>query len=142
MSEQKQIEEMAKVIHESDMNYNTTFPISMGECLAKHGAVRTNAGIALYNAGFRKPTEWISVSERLPDEELQELRSNDPEMTFRCLTARMSEDNHGETYVYQAFYDEKRGKKRFVNENGVDITASVTHWKPLPEPPVMKGGAE
>lgn len=88
---------------------------------------------------FKPKTEWISVSERLPDEELQELRSNDPEMTFRCLTARMSEDNHGETYVYQAFYDEKRGKKRFVNENGVDITASVTHWRPLPEPPKMKG---
>lgn len=61
MSKEKQIEEIAKVIHESDMNYNTTFPISMGECLAKHGAVRTNAGIALYNAGYRKQSEgeWI-----------------------------------------------------------------------------------
>ena len=57
MNKEKQIEEIAKVIHESDMNYNTTFPISMGECLAKHGAVRTNAGIALYKAGYRKQSE-------------------------------------------------------------------------------------
>ena len=53
----KQIEDMASIIHHSDKNYNNIFPSSLNECLYKHGGVRTNAGIALYNAGYRKASD-------------------------------------------------------------------------------------
>lgn len=116
MRKEKQIEEMAKVIHESDMNYNTTFPISMGECLAKHGAVRTNAGIALYNAGFRKQSGWISVEERLPE--------------------------HGEhVLVYSSKYYPIVECSDLVTYMRMGNYSGVTHWMPLPEPLMMKGGA-
>lgn len=58
----EQIEEMAEIIHKADVNNDTNtiyFPLSMAECLNKHGAKRTNASIALYNAGYRKQSEVI-----------------------------------------------------------------------------------
>ena len=61
MDKQKRIEEMAKVIHKADENCVSCFPISMSECLSKHGRFRLNAAIELYNAGYRKQSvgEWI-----------------------------------------------------------------------------------
>lgn len=56
----EQIEEMAEIIHKADVNNDTNtiyFPLSMAECLNKHGAKRTNESIALYNAGYRKQSE-------------------------------------------------------------------------------------
>ena len=56
--------------------------------------------------------EWISVDERLPDNHT------------RCLV--IAEDGeYYVTYYHSGFY-----------------TPYVTHWMPLPEPPMMKGGAE
>ena len=59
----KQIEEMAKIIHKADENCREYFPISMSECLHKHGRFRTNAATELYNAGYRKQSEgeWIGI---------------------------------------------------------------------------------
>lgn len=54
---EKQIEEMAKVIHDSDIADINTFPISMSECLARHGARRTGAAMALFKADYRKQSE-------------------------------------------------------------------------------------
>ena len=64
IEKEKQIEEMAEIIHKADVNNDTNticFPLSMAECLNKHGAKRTNASIALYNAGYRKQSEgeWV-----------------------------------------------------------------------------------
>ena len=53
----EQIEHIAKVIHDSDIADINTFPISMSECLGKHGARRTGAAIALVKAGYRKQIE-------------------------------------------------------------------------------------
>ena len=52
MSSEKQISEIAKVIHESDKNDNNIFPMSLSDCLVMHGGTRTNAAVALYNAGY------------------------------------------------------------------------------------------
>ena len=57
MSRDKQIEEMAKVIHDSDLKGNDTFPMCLSDCLHKHGGTRTNEAVALYNAGYRKSTD-------------------------------------------------------------------------------------
>ena len=57
MSREKQIEEMARVIHKADENCSEYFPISMSECLGKHGRFRTNAAVELYNAGYQKQSE-------------------------------------------------------------------------------------
>lgn len=62
----EQIEEMAEIIHKADVNNDTNticFPLSMAECLNKHGAKRTNASIALYNAGCRKHTDRFLLKE-------------------------------------------------------------------------------
>ena len=68
----------------------------------------------LYNAGYRKQ-EWISVEERLP------------ENGTKCLVYT----NRGKwldkieiTHYNEGFYIEY---------------CVVTHWMPLPEPPMMKG---
>jgi hypothetical protein len=54
MSREKQIEEMARIIHDSDRANRNTFPVSISECLAKHGASRTGAAVALFAIGYRK----------------------------------------------------------------------------------------
>jgi hypothetical protein len=60
----EQIEHIAKVIHDSDIADINTFPISMSECLGKHGARRTGAAIALVKEGYRKQSEgrWVLKS--------------------------------------------------------------------------------
>ena len=71
MNEKKQIEEMAEIIHKADVNNDTNticFPLSMAECLNKHGAKRTNESIALYNAGYRKQKEGEWIINRSPIE--------------------------------------------------------------------------
>ena len=61
MDREKQIEEMAKVIHDLDKNYNNVLPSSLADCVYKHGGTRTNEAVALYNAGYRKQSEgeWV-----------------------------------------------------------------------------------
>lgn len=60
----EQIEHIAKVIHDSDIADINTFPISMSECLGKHGARRTGAAIALVKAGYHKQIEggWEHIN--------------------------------------------------------------------------------
>ena len=55
---------MAKVIHDSDKNYNNIFPLSLADCLHKHGGTRTAEAVALYEAGYRKQSEgeWEYVN--------------------------------------------------------------------------------
>lgn len=58
---EKLIEEMAKVIHESDKIDNNILPSSLADCVIKHGGTRTNEAVALYEAGYRKQSEgeWV-----------------------------------------------------------------------------------
>ena len=63
MKRKLQIEELARVIHDSDKIHNNIFPVSLRDCISKHGSTRTAEAVALYNAGYRKQSEgeWVSV---------------------------------------------------------------------------------
>ena len=74
----------------------------------------------LYHEGYCKQNEWISVDERLPKE----------------LTHIIVCDEDGT--VGEALYLSANSFEWLSSEE----LAFVTHWMPLPEPPMMKGGAE
>jgi hypothetical protein len=79
----------------------------------------------LYNAGYRKQSEWISVEERLPE---------DKQICLVYGTVfYVPEETESEEIFTTAFYKEFG----FVEQ----IHAHITHWMPLPEPP-KKGGGE
>ena len=71
--------------------------------------------------GYRKQSEWISVDERLPEE--------DTIVLVWC----------GEVSVYNYLHNDLwyTGYCYITTSEG-----GVTHWMPLPEAPKMKGGAE
>ena len=71
-----------------------------------------------------KQTEWISVDERLP------------EASGECLVATTIGG------VYQVNYSHRHKAFNATDEeNGKQYAFhTVTHWMPLPEPPMMKGG--
>lgn len=82
-----------------------------------------------YEKGWHKQSEWISVTERLPESGASVLGYSEIVGDIRC-------------------YDICKGRcdstLQWWSETGwatVDDLL-VTHWMPLPEPPEMKGGAE
>jgi hypothetical protein len=65
---------------------------------------------AIYNAGYRKQSEWISVDERLPE--------------------------RGESVlVYSSKYDPIVECRDLVTYMRMGNYSGVTHWMPRPEPP-------
>jgi hypothetical protein len=111
MSKEKQIEEMARVIYE-----NTAI-----SCVETADEIAE----AVYNAGYRKQSGWISVDERLPSAD--EIRDEYGELVPFLVVEKDT------TQPFRAFYD------GFVWGDGF-VKLDVTHWMPLPEPPMMKGG--
>ena len=105
MSKEKQIEEMAREIYE-----NTDLSIV---------EIAENIAETLYNAGYRKQSEWISVDERLP--EVGESVLGYAESMDECFVVAYSN-------TYRTFFN-----GQFPNDD-------ITHWMPLPEAP--KGGEE
>lgn len=103
MSEKTQIEEMANVIEKAKI-----------DALATIGSMNHGFGMwyaqALYNDGYRKQSEWISVEERLP------------EKSGRYLVYGSFA---GMPLICGAHYDKYNG---FGDDD-------FTHWMPLPEPP-------
>lgn len=73
----------------------------------------------LYDAGYRKQSEWISVEDRLPEKNVRVLVYIKSSRSYTRFDTDRLDD---------------RGFVRWFND--------VTHWMPLPEPPKMKGGAE
>lgn len=76
----------------------------------------------LYNEGYRKQSGWISVEERLPDNN-----------TERVLVLLADDD------FTRPIGENKIDTDRFVDGKWVRWWRFVTHWMPLPEPPKMKG---
>lgn len=118
MSKEKQIEEMARQnchIEYHMKNYKTCKECyETNYCACRVYEVCRN----LYNAGYRQQSEgeWISVEERLPD-------NGETVLTV---------DNEG--YMIVASWYELGGW--FLP---VCRANPVTHWMPMPEPPVTKG---
>ena len=108
MTKEKQIEEMAQIIAD-----NTEFDTMWSEINA--------SAEALYNAGYRKQSEWISVEERLPESR---------KFVIAC-------DEYGN--VGEAYFFPKDGRFEWIDDEEI---AFATHWMPFPEAPKMKGGAE
>lgn len=78
----------------------------------------------LYKMGYRKQSEWISVGDRLPEENGQYLASVDiSHSAFEKLTT-IAIVAYGKSHGFYLY-----------NE-----TEKVTHWMPLPEFPKVKGG--
>ena len=74
------------------------------------------------NKKLEAQSEWISVDDRLPEESRQYL-------TW-----------HGFYYGIHDYSVEKQGWNILYCEDRETEVKTVTHWKPLPEPPKMKGG--
>ena len=126
MSREKQIEEMAMTPldilandiyqHCPDLAENYCGDTHCVACLAN----------ALYNAGYRKQSEWISVDERLPEEENPIIVTDGKKVIV--------------AYKNWLYRSNSTGKLRCPANYGNGMY--VTHWMPLPEAPKMKGGAE
>ena len=119
MSREKQIDEMKQ-----DINTALARDCSKARCLTCEFINEENCEPSiiaehLYNEGYRKQSEWISVDERLPEREGYYLTS-----TIRGVIMI------GPFFSYYASNDKPQFKY------------DVTHWMPLPEAPKMKGGVE
>lgn len=125
MSKEKQIKEMAEVMCHS----------CEGECFRNEdGFADCEACEAclLYDAGYRKQ-EWISVDERLP------------EPYEHCLVAAKAGDRMVIDLGHRVKCFDTRTCEHYFEwliTTDWDECESITHWMPLPEPPMMKGGAE
>ena len=115
MNKQKQIEEMFEDLVEFEHRYieyclgNTCHACGYygdGEC---DNHIRAEY---LYNAGYRKQSEWISVEERLPEQ----------------YTAVIVCDEN--RFIGEAEYD--GDGFRWVSDENL---AFATHWMPLPDAP-------
>ena len=104
MNEKKQIEELSEFFYHVDGTSYRGGPIRV----VNYDAL----ALALYDAGYRKQSEWISVDERLP-----ELYGAYLTHTFRGYI----KISHFEEWVI--------GEKPSFDDY------TVTHWMPLPEPP-------
>ena len=104
MSREKQIKGMARDIEQSGMLDN----YSRCEVVAEE----------LYDKGYRKQSEWISVEDRLPEKNVRVLVYIKSSRSYTRFDTDRLDD---------------RGFVRWFND--------VTHWMPLPEAP-KKGGAE
>ena len=115
MSKEKQIDEMARSLNE------TTFRVNV-YTLADHLHPETIHKVAeyLYNAGYRKQGEWISVDERLPKQRKLVL----------CIWTL--ENGCLNNYGFARYQGENVW---YVSNEGIH---KVTHWMPLPEPPKME----
>lgn len=119
MNEKQQIEEMAKVIASVPP---IEFPIG-SRMQGRHIYTATKIAEHLYNADYRKQ-EWISVDERLPEEDGRYLVFIKVSFFEDMTILRILEYNKSQGF------------------NVYSVAETVTHWLPLPDAPKMKGGAE
>ena len=113
MTEEKRIEEMAEYIFGNAITHDTRFK---EDC--------RSIARDLYTAGYRKQSEWISVEERLPEDEKAVLCYYGFDDLGMMFTGVLS---------YFCFDPDPHWQH-------ADTGFTVTHWMPLPEPPKMKGG--
>lgn len=77
-----------------------------------------------------KTSDWIPVTEGLPDEELEVYLIEKDWDVYPCLCAVKNQVT-GEKYSTKLFYD----GSNFVDFEYIRYTSLVTHWMPLPELP-------
>jgi hypothetical protein len=86
--------------------------------------------IASRDAAIRKESKWISVKERLPEE-------NELVLAYGLDYGK----GPGKHYVVA---ERRFDKFYYIDSNGIELERLdyITHWMPLPEPPVGKEGEE
>ena len=129
MVKEKQIEEMAKIIH----------GYCKAECLdGCYNCILHKYAEKLYNAGYRKQ-EWISVDERLPEDVYGKDRE---QITVLVYTEGKKASQCSRCAEYKLIRREPLERDVWKRTGNFYWSKSkrVTHWMPLPEAPKMKGG--
>ena len=121
MTENEQIQEMAKVLESACENMDCTKPINCDLCQAKQ----------LYSKNYRK-IEWISVDERLPEEKGDYLVYT--ERGKMMIMPFFTERNSSSAVYDRGFCIFEKGR-RTNDDDWWKPVQYVTHWMPLPEPP-------
>ena len=116
MSREKQIEEMAEDLKGRDSCKHLPKDL----CNSRNCSL-CEAEI-LYEAGYRKQSEWISVEDDKPKNQMARVQV--------FLRSEESTDSIGFPKI---------DTDRYVDGKWVRWGRYVTHWMPLPEPPKMKG---
>ena len=144
MNDKKQIEELAKILNECCNEYDEQGNHIRNKCFEceywSHDnycccSYNTKEAEALYNAGYRKQSEWVSVDERLPEDVFGRDRKQ-----ITTLVHTKSGRISSASRVRVVRFD--KTKLEWVTLDTFEWSRGlrVTHWMPLPEPP--KGGAE
>ena len=121
---EKQIEEMAKIFCGMKNGCD-------GCMWDKAHCNERNYAEEIYNAGYRKQSEWISVEERLPDKK---------EYDWVLVNVLLTSENY---YGVPQIAELRNGKWWGYDDFPLsEVGCKVTHWMPLPEAPKMKGGEE
>ena len=107
-----EIREMARIISEPECNDET------GAMWGYDEAFATERARALYAAGYRKQSGWISVDERLPPKREWVICYSPNKKSLPIFLGRMG--NYSD--VWQ-------------QEGGYICMTPVTHWMPLTKPP-------
>ena len=79
---------------------------------------------------IQEATKWIPVTERKPDLELVEAKTEDIDL-YSCLATIKNDRARSGRYVGKVWYD----GIGFIDGDRIDITCNVTHWMPLPALP-------
>ena len=112
MSKEKQIEEMWNIIITDCNRECDGCEFENDNWCFTHRVINN-----LYNAGYRKQSEWISVEERLPEREGTYL-----------------------VYTYKGAIKFGDFRCYYAKNDNPQFDYYVTHWMPLPDAP--KGGEE
>ena len=119
--EKQAIEEIAKTIGRA-RGYGCRDKDICKSCLVgRFGCIAHEIAQILYQDGYRKQSEWISVDERLPSQK----------------ETVLVYDETGDIYTDIIEFDGKWSKE-ISRRWGI----KYFYWMPLPEAPKMKGGAE
>lgn len=80
--------------------------------------------------------EWVPVTQRRPDEELDIIRAADG-YAYRCFLVIRSSVYPTRAYIDGGYYErtEDNSRWRFLDSNTIDVSDRVTHWMPMPAKP-------
>jgi hypothetical protein len=124
---------MARYIDANEL-YKKIFPLDVVDKrrYSINAKAVAEAIVGMPTADVAPRAGWISVEERLPDD-------------CGMPVLMVAVNSYNQMRVVKGFTDYQCPITFHTNEreyDGVWRAWEVTHWMPLPEPPVMKGGAE
>lgn len=133
MSKEKQIDIISKIIARKAADYRNPNVVFM--TTAKKSATAIYHEFLDMQRG--REGEWISVEDRLPNLDPYGKGRYGGQRSVRVLCA--CKQRNGRTFVKEGYYEPcSNGKVVWRIPGSID---SVTHWMPLPNPP-LKGGEE